>query len=84
MTEARAHRTMSVPPRMMTDAELREYFGLPERALRSLRADRAFPRKNPIVGKTDRRAVDNYFDRVAGLANPLSADNVVDGQEDFS
>lgn len=73
----------AVPPRMMSDAELRGYFGLSDRALRMLKGDRQFPRKDALVGKTDRKAVDFYFDRRSGLPHPSAVDNVVDGQEEF-
>jgi hypothetical protein len=51
----------------MTDAELRHYFGLSGRALARLRLTEHFPGKDPLVGKTDRKAVDRFFDRRAGL-----------------
>ena len=55
------------PPRFMTDEELREHFGLSERALRRCRGMHEFPRREPLIGKTDSKAVDRYFDRLAGL-----------------
>jgi hypothetical protein len=72
-----------LPPRMMSDAELRAFFGLSERALRTLRFDKSFPRKDSLIGKTDRKAVDSYFDRRSNLQHPSSVDNVVDGREEF-
>jgi hypothetical protein len=73
-----------VVPRFLTDAELRVVFGLTERALARLRASTGFPRKDALIGKTDRRAVEAFFDRRAGIitqADPLLS---VDGEEDFS
>lgn len=55
-------------PRFMTDAELRLHFGLSERALTRLRATGLFPRKDQLVGKTDRKLVDSFFDHRAGIA----------------
>ncbi|QDC00356.1 hypothetical protein [Mesorhizobium sp. 8] len=55
------------PPRFMTDADLRRYFGLSARALARLRLTGRFPEKDPLIGKTDRKAVDWFFDRRAGL-----------------
>ncbi len=65
-----------VPPRFMTDEQLREYFGLTERALTRLRATRDFPRRDPLVNKTDRRAVDVYFDRRAKISSSVAVGNI--------
>ncbi|HEV7253454.1 MAG TPA: hypothetical protein VGN97_10205 [Mesorhizobium sp.] len=62
----------------MTDEELRAVFGLSGRALNRLRATGKFPAKDPLVGKTDRRAVDAFFDRRAGLSSGPSGP---DGEE---
>lgn len=75
------------PPRFMTDAQLREHFGLSERALNRLRATRRFPPKDGLVNRTDRMAVEIFFDRRAGIASPVAThDNlaVVDGEENFN
>jgi hypothetical protein len=75
------------PPRFMTDAELREHFGLSERALRRLRLTGKFPHKDPLIGKTDCRVVDLFFDQRAGLATtsmaPCGGFTVTDGEEYF-
>lgn len=68
-------------PRFVTDQQLREHFGISDRALQRLRLLRDFPRRDPLIGKTDRRAVDVFFDWRAGLS---SGDFAVDGDEDFS
>lgn len=73
-------------PRFMTDGELREWFGLSERAFDRLRATRAFPARDRLVNKTDRRAVEVFFDRRAGLDSPVRAGSVragVDREENF-
>lgn len=67
-------------PRFMTDAELRAYFGLSERALRRLRLTGKFPAKDALVGKTDSKAVGHYFDRRASLP---PGPPYVDGPENF-
>ncbi|MBC6714718.1 hypothetical protein H9Q09_00780 [Aurantimonas sp. DM33-3] len=56
-----------VPPRFMTDEQLRAHFGLTERALRRFRATKDFPKRDVLAGKTDSKAVDRYFDRSSGL-----------------
>lgn len=73
-------------PRFMTDGQLREWFGLSERAFDRLRATRSFPAKDRLVNKTDRRAVEVFFDRRAGLDSPIRAGGslaAVDGEEHF-
>ena len=73
-------------PRFMTDEQLREYFGLSERAMDRLRATRTFPRKDDLINKTDRRAVEHFFDRRAGLASFMHVGGnpaVIDGEENF-
>jgi len=54
-------------PRFMTDQMLRDYFGLTERSLRRVRSMREFPKRDVLVGKTDSKAVDRFFDKLAGL-----------------
>jgi hypothetical protein len=70
------------PPRFMTDAELRRYFGLSARSLARLRLTGHFPGKDPLIGKTDRKAVDWFFDRRAGL-DRAQIPSAVDGPENF-
>ncbi len=72
-------------PRFMTDSELREFFGLSERALSRLRNSPLFPRKDALINKTDRRAVEVFFDRRSKITSPSRADNPVgiDGEENF-
>ena len=65
----------------MTDGELRAFFGLPERALYRLRLTNHFPRRDELIGKTDRRAVERFFDRRAGLVG--SSYGVPDGEENW-
>ncbi|OWK20088.1 hypothetical protein AJ88_33155 [Mesorhizobium amorphae CCBAU 01583] len=70
----------------MTDQQLRERFGLPERALDRLRATRTFPPKDGLVGRTDSRAVELFFDRRAGILSPTAVGGhtaVIDGEENF-
>lgn len=77
---------MTTVPRFMTDEQLRQYFGLTERALTRLKASRSFPAKDALIGKTDCRAVEIYFDRRAGIASsfPLGGNQVAeDGEENF-
>jgi len=74
-------------PRFMTDAELREHFGLPERAPNRLRATNIFPPKDTLIGKTDSRAVENFFDRRIGLESDSHRSDLAaayDGKENFS
>lgn len=62
-------------PRFMSDAEIREYFGLSEGALSRLRMLQQFPRKDPLINKTDRVAVDRFFDYRAGFGEaPVAPD----------
>lgn len=78
--------TSAAPPRFMTDEQIREHFGLSERALSRLRAIPSFPRRDPLVNKTDRFAVHAYFDWRAGIRSPSLAGNVaggIDGEEHF-
>lgn len=78
--------TTSISPRFMTDDELRSYFGLSERALNRLRATNRFPQRDALINKTDRRAVELFFDRRSGLASPMAAINGMaapDGEENF-
>lgn len=73
-------------PRFMTDTELRQWFGLSERALDRLRGTRSFPAKDGLVNKTDRRSVEVFFDRRAGLdSHPRIGGTpaAVDGEENF-
>jgi len=74
------------PPRFMTDQQLREHFGLTERALTRLRATRRFPQKDGLINRTDRRAVELFFDQRAGIASPFGRGNVavIDGEENFN
>ncbi|TPJ75796.1 hypothetical protein FJ422_30720 [Mesorhizobium sp. B2-6-3] len=74
-------------PRFMTDQQLRSWFGLSERALDRLRATRNFPPRDKLVNKTDRRSVEVFFDRRAGLDSPVRAGGIpaaVDGEENFN
>lgn len=76
----------SISPRFMTDDELRAFFGLSERALARLRATNRFPQRDALINKTDRRAVELFFDRRSGLASPMVAiDGMAapDGEENF-
>ena len=78
--------TTSISPRFMTDDELRSFFGLSERALTRLRATNRFPQRDALINKTDRRAVELFFDRRSGLASPMAAINGMaapDGEENF-
>lgn len=71
----------------MTDEELRGFFGLSERALIRLRATTRFPQRDGLINKTDRRAVELFFDRRAGLPSSMGAINemaVQDGEENFN
>jgi len=80
------HVRFSVPPRFMNDTELRAYFGLSERALNRLRCTPTFPRKDKLTNRTDRRAVDLYFDRRAGIVSSASGDipvAAIDREENF-
>ncbi|TPW26401.1 hypothetical protein [Pararhizobium mangrovi] len=73
-------------PRFMNDTQLKEHFGLSDRALTRLRATHLFPRKDGLIGKTDSRAVHFFFDRRIGLDSDSSRDNFVavnDGKENF-
>lgn len=75
------------PPRFMTDQELRDHFGLTERALTRLRSTRAFPQKDGLINRTDRRAVELFFDRRAGILSPSTIGGnpaVMDGDENFN
>jgi hypothetical protein len=58
-------------------------FGLSRRALVRLRATKRFPPKDPLVHKTDRRAVELFFDYRAGINSTIVGSGVVDGKEDF-
>lgn len=66
-------------PRFMTDAELLQHFGISRRALQRLRLLNGFPGKDALVGKTDHKAVDRFFDARAGIG-----DLGMDGQENWS
>ncbi|AWC22218.1 hypothetical protein CO731_01674 [Aminobacter sp. MSH1] len=55
----------------MTDEQLREHFGLSEKALYRLRGLNNFPKKDGLIGKTDSRVVDLFFDQRVGIASPL-------------
>ena len=73
-------------PRFMNDEDLRAFFGLSERALTRLRATKAFPAKDGLINKTDRRAVSLFFDHRAGLLSSVAAINGMatpDGEEHF-
>ena len=55
-------------PRFMTDAELKQHFGVGESSLRALRRDPKFPQKmRPELTRTDSRAVDHHFDIRSGI-----------------
>jgi len=79
-------RRRPAPTRFMTDAQLRAHFGLTARALARLRATRGFPQRDPLVNRTDKRAVDNFFDRRSGLILHGGGGNfaVIDGEENFA
>ena len=68
-------------PRFMNDQQLRSHFGISQRALQRLRATGYFPSKDALIGKTDRRAVDRYFDTRAGIPQPPYSFASDDGQE---
>lgn len=73
-------------PRFMTDEQLRDHFGLSERAMTRLRATKGFPQRDALINRTDSRAVGFFFDRRAGLPSPMAAINgmaVADGEENF-
>lgn len=72
-------------PRFMTDAELRAYFGLSERALRRLRMTGGFPKRDALIGRTDSKVVDLYFDQRSGLPARFTTAGMayVDGIENF-
>lgn len=85
--EKLVERPFADPPRFMTDEQMRLYFGLSERALTRLRCLNTFPQRDRLIDKTDRRAVEIFFDRRAGiqfssgLGGNLAA---VDGEENFT
>lgn len=71
-------------PRFMTGEQLRDHFGLSERALRRLQAMRDFPKKDAITNRTDSRAVDRFFDRRAGIdASTADGTPAVSGKDHF-
>jgi hypothetical protein len=73
-------------PRFMTDEQLRKHFGLSDRALSRLRMNQGFPRRDDVTNKTDRKAVDLFFDLRAGIRSPKFAGEVagrLDGEENF-
>jgi hypothetical protein len=61
----------------MTDEQLRKHFGLTERALLRLRLTGKFTNKDPLVGRTDSKAVDQFFDQRLGVPD------LYDGDDDF-
>ena len=73
-------------PRWMTDNQLIEAFGLSQRALTALRSNRAFPKRDEVLNKTDSKAVDMFFDNRSGLGVQSSFHGVtaVDGEENFA
>lgn len=79
------HLTVWPPPRFMTEAELRKFFGLSERALNRLRQVRGFPSRDVLISKTDRTAVDRFFDFRAGIEKPGGVKMIepMDGVECF-
>ena len=60
-----------VLPRFLTDGELSNYLGHSDGwltpARRALLERHGFPRKDRLIGRTDRRAVDAFLDRRSGL-----------------
>lgn len=68
----------------MTDQQLRERFGLSERALKRLRLSFKFPPNDALINKTDSKLVDLFFDQRAGIASPIH-DGLftVDGKENW-
>jgi hypothetical protein len=83
LIERLAQRPFVEPPRFMTDEQLRLYFGLSHRALMRLRGTRAFPARDRLVDKTDRRAVELFFDQRAGIRlSSFGAGNVAGPEEE--
>lgn len=79
-------KPQSPAPRFMTDEQLREHFGLSDRALTRLRMIPTFPKRDALTNRTDRKAVDLFFDVRAGIMSPKFAGNVagaLDGEECF-
>lgn len=77
---------LAVPQRFMSDEQLRRHFGLSARALSRLRMVRGFPQRDHLIQKTDRRAVECFFDRRAGILSPMGAGTIAgvpDGEENF-
>ena len=72
-------------PRWMTDAQVIKHFGLSQNALKTLRSNRSFPQRDPVLRKTDSKAVDAFFDNRSGLAvQSVSIGQMVpDGEENF-
>ena len=73
-------------PRFMTDEQLREHFGLSDRALTRLRMTETFPRRDELTNKTDRKAVDLFFDQRSGILFSRFSGNgagEIDGEECF-
>lgn len=83
--EKLAQRPFIEPPRFMTDEQMRLYFGLSERALTRLRGTRGFPPRDQLVEKTDRRAVELFFDHRSGIGfSPRGGTSAADGEENFN
>lgn len=69
-------------PRFMYDTQLQEHFGLSDRGLCALRSDPRFPTKDPLLKRTDSKAVHAYFDKRSGLGGAV--DKVtIDGEENW-
>jgi hypothetical protein len=73
-------------PRFVTDSDLMRAFGLSKNALAAFRRNPAFPKRDPVLKKTDRKAVDSFFDKRAGLTVHVSphGQSVHDGEENFA
>ncbi len=85
--EKLAQRPFLEPPRFMTDDQIKIYFGLSDRALMRLRGLHAFPKRDRLIDKTDRRALELFFDQRSGIVfsevrggNPACTD----GEENFN
>lgn len=73
-------------PRFQTDDQLIKCFGISQRALNALRSNARFPQRDPVLKKTDSKAVDAFFDSRAGLSfqSPNHIEALEDGEENFA
>jgi hypothetical protein len=71
---ASPRRRFDLPPRGMTDAETAGYLGRSptwfQEHMQDLEAA-GFPRRLPLIGTRDRKAVDLWLDQQGGLASAL-------------